>query len=257
MAFIGVQPVSTTATVTGATQSAITTLANAVTVGALDSGSITSGFGAVDVGSSAIDGGVITAATNFAGNITGNVTGNATGLASGNIGKSTIFVPVAAMLPTVSNGCAAIAQAETTAGQPDMNVLDFDGTSAEYAQFQVAFPKSWDEGTVAFQAFWTSTANDTDGVAWSLQGVAVSNDGTIGATYGTAVVVIDNNISAANDMLVTGESDAITIAGTPAAEDMCYFRIFRAVSNGSDTMAEDARLIGIKLFFTTDAGNDA
>ena len=254
----------TAATVTGGTQASITSAANLVTVGALDSGSITSGFGAVDVGSSAIDGGVITAATNFAGPLTGNVTGNAsgssgtcTGLASGNIGKSTIFVPVAAMLPTVSNGCAAIAQAATGAGQPDMNVLDFDGTSAEYAQFQVAFPKSWNEGTVAFQAFWTSTATDTDGVAWSLQGVAVSNDGTIGATYGTAVVVIDNNISAANDMLVTGESGAITIAGTPAAEDMCYFRIFRAVSNGSDTMAEDARLIGIKLFFTTDAGNDA
>ncbi len=256
MAFIGVQPVSTAATVSEATQSAITTLANTVTVGALDSGSITSGFGAVDVGSSAIDGGVITAATNFAGPLTGNVTGTCTGLASGNIGKSTIFVPVAAMLPTVSNGCAALTQVETTAGQPDMNVLDFDGTADEHAQFQVAFPKSWNEGTVTFQAFWTSTATDTDGVAWGLQGVAVGNDGTIDVAYGTAVVVTDDNISAAEDLLVTAESTAITIAGTPAVDEMCYFRIFRDVSDANDDMAEDARLIGIKLFFTTDAGND-
>ena len=44
----------TAATVTGATQSAITTAANLVTVGALDSGSITSGFTSIDVGSGAI-----------------------------------------------------------------------------------------------------------------------------------------------------------------------------------------------------------
>lgn len=44
----------TAATVTGATQAAITTAANLVTVGALNSGSITSGFGSIDVGASSI-----------------------------------------------------------------------------------------------------------------------------------------------------------------------------------------------------------
>ena len=48
-------------------------------VGALGAGSITSGFGAIDVGSSSIDGGTITGT--FSGNITGNVTGNASGSA--------------------------------------------------------------------------------------------------------------------------------------------------------------------------------
>jgi hypothetical protein len=49
-------------------------------VGALGAGSISSGFGAIDVGSSSIDGGTITGT--FAGNITGNVTGNASGTAA-------------------------------------------------------------------------------------------------------------------------------------------------------------------------------
>ena len=44
----------TAATVTGATQASITTAANLVAVGALDSGSITSGFTSIDVGSGAI-----------------------------------------------------------------------------------------------------------------------------------------------------------------------------------------------------------
>ena len=175
---------------------------------------------------------------------------------TGIAGKQTIWIPAAAITPTASNGCAARTQVETTAGRPDMDVLDFDDGTDEHAQFSVAFPKSWNLGTVTFQAFWTSTATDTDGVAWGLQGVACSNDGTIDVAYGTAVVVTDDNVSAAEDLLVTSESSAITIAGTPADDDLCYFRVFRDVSDGNDDMTEDARLIGIKLFFTTDALND-
>jgi hypothetical protein len=55
-------------------------------VGALGAGSITSGFGAIDVGSSSIDGGTITGT--FAGNITGNVTGNCSGTAGSATGSA-------------------------------------------------------------------------------------------------------------------------------------------------------------------------
>jgi hypothetical protein len=51
------------------------------------------------------------------------------------------------------------------------------------------------------------------------------------------------------------ESGAITIAGSPAAEDCCFFQIARDVS--ADDQSGDARLLGIKVFFTTDAANDA
>ena len=44
----------TAATVTSGTQASITTLANVTTVGALDAGSISTNFGAIDNGSSAI-----------------------------------------------------------------------------------------------------------------------------------------------------------------------------------------------------------
>jgi len=183
-----------------------------------------------------------------------NLTGTLPAMA-GLYGKLTIWVPAAAMTPTSSNGCAARTQVETTAGRPDMDVLDFDASSDEHAQFSVAFPKSWALGTVTYQAFWTTTATDTDTVAWALQGVACSNDGTIDVAYGTPVVRTDDNGGAAEDLMVSDESTAVTIAGTPADDDLCYFRIFRDVS--ADDMAEDARLIGIKLFYTTDANNDA
>ena len=172
-------------------------------------------------------------------------------------GKETIWVPAAAMNPTASNGCAPLATVETTAGRPDMVVLDFDASSDEHAQFSVAFPKSYNLGTVTFRAYWTSTATDTGGCTWGLQGVAMNDNETIDVAYGTAVVVDDAAQSAAEELYVTAESGAITIAGTPADEDLCYFRVFRDVSDSNDDMAEDARLIGIKLFFTTDAANDA
>ena len=69
------------------------------------------------------------------------------------------------MTPTESNGCADIAAVETQAGRPDMNVLDFDKDADEHAQFTIAFPKSWNLGTVTFQAFWSGLAA-TGGVSW-------------------------------------------------------------------------------------------
>ena len=172
-------------------------------------------------------------------------------------GTHTIWVPAAAMRPTSSNGCAAITDVETTAGRPDMQVLDFDASSDEHAQFQISFPKSWNEGTVTFAAYWTTTATDTDGVAWGLQGVAVSDNDTIDVAYGTGVVVTDDALSAAEDLMVTATSGAVTIAGTPAVGDICYFRIYRDVSDGNDDMTEDARLIGCKIFYTIDAKDDS
>ena len=67
----------------------------------------------------------------------------------------------------------------------------------------------------------------------------------------------DANQGAAEEQLVTAVSGAVTIAGTPADDDMCFFRVFRDVSDANDTAAEDAILMGVKLFITTDVGNDA
>ncbi len=85
----------------------------------------------------------------------------------------------------------------------------------------------------------------------------MNDNETIDVAYGTAIVVDDACQGAAEELYVTAESGAVTIAGTPADNDLTYFRIFRDVSDGNDDMAEDARLIGIKLFYTTDANNDA
>lgn len=172
-------------------------------------------------------------------------------------GKHEIYVPASAMLPTVSNGCAALARRETTAGRPDLAWLLFDAAADEHAQFQIAMPPSWDEGPITFQVEWSTLASDGDGVAWGLQAVAVGDGDTADVAYGTAVVVADNAQSAAEDVLVSAESGALTVGGTPAAGKLTYFRVFRDVSDGNDNMTEDAGLLGIRIFYTVNARTDA
>ena len=135
-------------------------------------------------------------------------------------------------------------------------MIDFDKDSDEHAQFSVAFPKSWNAGTVTFQFFWSGLAATT-GVSMGLQGVAFADNDSIDTAYGTAVVVDDDAQGAVEELLVSAESGAVTIAGSPGDDELCYFRIFRDVSDSNDDMAGDCRLHGVKLFFTVDAYNDA
>ena len=175
-------------------------------------------------------------------------------LSTGFVGKQTMWVPATAMNPTVSNGCSAITAVETTSGRPDLQVLDFDKDSDEFAQFSVAFPKAWNAGTVTFQVYWAGIAATSD-VDWMVDAVAVSNNTTIDVAYGTAVVVTDNAQGAVEELNVSAESGALTIAGSPGDDEVVFFRIGRDVSG--DAMAGDARLLGVKIFFTTDALTDA
>jgi hypothetical protein len=160
------------------------------------------------------------------------------------------------MYPSTTNPCSDLTQVETTALRPDLKVLDFAAAADDFAQFSVAFPKSWNEGTVTFQPFWTVTGTNTGTVAWSLSGIAASSDDSINVAFGTAAVTTAlAHSGTSNDLMVSVESGAITIAGSPAAADCCFFQIARDVS--ADSQSGDARLLGIKLLFTTDATNDA
>jgi len=170
-------------------------------------------------------------------------------------GKETIWVPATAMYPNTTSGCADIAQTELSNG-PELKSLDFDKDSDEFAQFAVAFPKSWNEGTVTFQAFFTAATTNTGTTAFVLQGVALADNGDLNTAFGTAVGPTAKAMSGtSNDLAVTAESGAVTIAGSPSTDEYVFFQISRDVS--ADDLTADAKLLGIKLFFTTDAANDA
>lgn len=172
------------------------------------------------------------------------------------VGKETIWIPASAMITRTTNG-AASGTAEMSTNKNMFSTLDFDTTTQEFAQFEIHMPKSWNLGTVTFQPVWSHASTTTNfGVVWQLAGVARSDDDAGDVAFGTAQTSTDTG-GTTNDIYIGPESSAITIAGTPAAGDTVQFQIARAPSNGSDTMAIDARLHGIRLFFTTNASTDA
>ena len=170
-------------------------------------------------------------------------------------GKETMWVPASAMYGATTNGADA-QQVETTATRPDMNVLDFDPSTAEYAQFSVGFPKSWNAGTVTFQVYWTPSTTNTGNCIFGLQGVSCGDSDTIDVAYGTAAEVTDAGIGTVEDQQITSESGAVTISAAGDGEQT-YFQLYRDAADGSDTFTGDARVLGIRLFFTTDLANDA
>ena len=171
-------------------------------------------------------------------------------------GTETMWVPASAMYETTTAG-ASPEQIETTALRPDMKVMDFADTADDHAQFSVAMPKSWNLGTVTYQVFWTPSTTNTGNCIFGLQGVACGDSDTIDVAYGTAVNITDAGIGTIEDQQVSAVSSAVTIAGTPADDQQTYFQLFRDANVGGDTYTGVARVLGVKIFYTTDAANDA
>jgi len=172
-------------------------------------------------------------------------------------GKQTIGITAGSMRPSLTGGCANLNAIAGASNQPDIVTLDFDPTTEEFAQIAIPMPKKWNAGTVTARFRWSHAATTTNfGVVWSIQGLAVSDDDAIAQSYGTAQTATDTG-GTTNDLYISGETAAVTIAGTPAKGDTVFFRVSRKAADGSDTLAIDARLHGIDIFVTTDADTDA
>ena len=171
-------------------------------------------------------------------------------------GTETMWIPANALyLPTTNPADAA--SVETTATRPELKVLDFDASTAQYAQFAIAMPKSWNLGTVTYQVFWSPSTTNTGNCIFGLEGVSCTEGDTADVAFGTAIEVTDAGIGTVEDVQMTAVSSAMTIAGSPADDDQTFFQLYRDAADGSDTFTGEARVLGIKLFYTTDAANDA
>ena len=170
-------------------------------------------------------------------------------------GKETMWIPATAFyLPTTNPADAA--SVETTALRPELKVLDFDASTAQYAQFAIAMPKSWNLSTVTYQVFWSPSTTNTGTCIFGLQGVSCTEGDTADVAFGTAQEVTDAGIGTIEDVQMTSASSAMTIAGSPADDDQTFFQLYRDAADGSDTFTGEARVLGIKLFYTTDEAND-
>ena len=170
-------------------------------------------------------------------------------------GKQTIWVPAGAMIARTTNG-AASGTVETTTNKVMIRTLDFDASTDEFAQFSIQMPKGWNESTVTALFVWSHPSTATNfAVVWGIQGLAVSDDDALDTAFGTAQTVTDTG-GTTNDIYRSSETSAITLAGSPAEGDVAIFQVYRDADAGGDTLAVDARLHGVALFYTTNANTD-
>lgn len=167
-------------------------------------------------------------------------------------GQQHLYVPASAMIPRTTSG-AAPAVTELATNDVMVETLNFDTAADEFAQFSLQMPKNWNEGTLIAQFIWSHPSTATNfGVAWAIQAVAFADDDALDTAFGTAVLVT-NTGGTPDDLYVTAETSAMTVAGTPAAEEYVVFQVYRDVSDAGDNLAVDARLHGVKIHWTADS----
>jgi hypothetical protein len=169
-------------------------------------------------------------------------------------GVQSIPILAGAMTPRTTNG-ASLGSQETTTNKIMLPSLAYDASTIEYAQFLFPMPKSWNEGSVTAQFIWTGASGSGD-VIWGIQAVAISDGDALDAAFGTAQEVTDS-LTTALDNHTSSFTSAVTIGGTPAEGDTVCFQVYRKASDGGDTLAVDALLLGIRLNITTNAGDDS
>tara|TARA_R110000744_G_scaffold35458_2_gene82123 strand:- start:144 stop:1352 length:1209 start_codon:yes stop_codon:yes gene_type:complete len=170
------------------------------------------------------------------------------------VGQHTIFVPAAAMEPAVTTAPAANNVVEIGTSLFAARTLDFATGADDFAYFGVQMPKSWDAGTLICQFVWSATGTTANTVLWGIAATSLGNDEVLTTAFATPTSpAADTNSTTADDLMISAEV-AVTVGSTPTAEDYVIFEVSRVVSG--DTLAEDARLHGIKIHYTTDAGSD-
>lgn len=167
-------------------------------------------------------------------------------------GKNNIFLPAACWTPRTSNGCAALANTESSTHKHMLPALGFDTASDEYASTGFWLPKSYNASTATFRPIWTA-ASGSGTVCFALQARVFANDDAFDQAFGTEQTSTDTLITAL-DMHEGPASSAITFGGTPAKERYLSLQIYRDVS--ADTLGVDALFLGLILDLTTNAATD-
>ena len=166
-------------------------------------------------------------------------------LGGGGGGTSDRWIGAGEFIPRVTNG-AGIDGEELATNRVNLDYLAFDAGTQEYAQVTFAWPSGFSTYTAKF--YWTA-ASGSGAVVFNSSARCYADDSALDQAMGTAQTVTDT-LLLANDTHISSATSAITPAGTVAAGNLTVVQISRVAGDGSDTLAVDARLIGVYLAFS-------
>lgn len=168
-------------------------------------------------------------------------------------GKTPLWIPAKKWEPTPTGGAGVLVSVETTTNGVPLQYREFSGAADESVFCPDVPARAWDEGILSYQVFWYNPLAGTAVVQWQMEAVSQVDDGSLDTAFGAAVTVDDTEI-AADDLLVSPESANVTPGGTPGVDPFITLRFTR--NGATDASAAIARLLGVKLYITTDDTND-
>lgn len=172
-------------------------------------------------------------------------------------GLRSLCLTAADFTPRTTNG-AAPGLVETSSNKRMVRSLDFDASTAEYAQVCLPMPKSWNEGTFTARLIWQPATGATGNVRWGVRAACVDYyDGTdnLDRAWGTPVVRADPTSGMATATCYT-DITTVTPSGTPADNALLFIEIYRDAADAADTYAADAKLVAVYVNVTLNAFND-
>lgn len=176
------------------------------------------------------------------------------------VGKQPIFIPATAMQPRTGAsqaGCTSIATVAGASNQPDIDTLAFASGVDQYAKFSVDFGKAWDAGNVTAKFIWQNSSGTSANVVWGIRGVSIGDNASLTTNFGSGASVTAPGSTVAANQRISAETSACTLGGSPAKSNQNYFEVYRQGSSGSDTLGTSANLVGIILYYNTNAVTDA
>jgi hypothetical protein len=147
------------------------------------------------------------------------------------------------MIPESGSGPTEVAPNSTgmTRGILNWVSLDYAASPQQNATIAYVMPSDWDGGTLAASFYWTSTGGGGTAI-WSWDGYCGVDASNMNAGWGTPQTVTDT-VLAINQVHISAETSATTMAGSPAPSDICFFQISR---NGG-TLSTPASLMGVRV----------
>ena len=165
-------------------------------------------------------------------------------------GSTNVWIPAAQWIPRTTTGCGIDSREQAT-NKINTDELLFDAGTDEFAQCMIVMPSNWNAGTITAKFHWTASAGTSPNldVIWGLSGRAYANDDALDQAQGTAQTVTDT-LTATNDLDISSATSAITLGGTAAAGNPVILEVYRDANAGGDTLAADARLLGVEISYT-------
>lgn len=162
-----------------------------------------------------------------------------------------IFIPAECMAPATTNPSGKLKKIELASNNVDYWSLAFAKAAESSCFFTLSMPDNWDGAALTFTPIWSAAAGSPgDQVVWGIKGRVYSDGDDLDQAYGsegTAAGVltdVDKLQIAAN---LEAAPDGTVGFGTV---QWLQFKITRKVGDGDDTLAGDAKLIGVMIHFS-------